>query len=637
MNAIRVFATVGLAGLLACAHEAGRSSVDAAPPAQRTEGADRATEGAEQAAVGASFEQLCGTCHTPAGEGRTPGVAMLRTLSPRAIVASLEDGVMQAEGADLTREQRVRLAEYVTGRAYAAETLPESAFCADRGWFEMDPGAVSSMGFGGNLAATGFQSAALAGLGAEEVPELTLRWAFAFPDAGEVRTKPTVVGDALLVGGPFGDVLALDAATGCVRWHFEADAAVRGAVLVGDGPERRPTAFFVDFRTNAYALDLATGDLRWRYRVGWHAASNATGSPALYEGRLLVPISSWEVAVSADPRYECCTASGAVAALDVETGDVIWYHRIIPGYPERAGTNEIGTQLWAPSGAPVWSSPTVDARRRLVYVGTGENYTRPTTDNSDAIVAVDFDTGELAWSFQATPEDAFNMACTSPRSSQNCPQPPGPDLDFGMSPMLVEREDGKEILVVGQKSGVVWALDPDDDGAVLWSTRVGKGGALGGIHWGMASDGRYAYAPNSDRGAVIVDVNPERGPSPGLYALDLMSGEVAWAAAAPPDACEGKPSCFAANSAAVTAIPGVVFAGGLDGRIRAQASEDGRLLWEFDTTGVTDTVNGVAGRGGAIDGPGPVVARGMLFVNSGYGMFGQMPGNLLLAFGVGGP
>lgn len=590
---------------------------------------ERVPEGYE--AEAALFEEACATCHTEAGEDRTPGVMMLRALSPRAIVASLEDGVMQAEGADLTPEQRVRLAEYMTGRAYTREILPESAFCADRGWSELDLTAVSSMGWGGNLAATGFQTAEMAGLSAHDVPDLELLWAFAFPDAAEVRTKPTVIGDAVVVGGPFGEVLALDAATGCVRWSFEADAAVRGAVLVGGGPEGRPTAFFVDFRTNAYALDVTTGEVLWKYRVGWHSTSNTTGSPALHEGRLFVPVSSWEVVVSADPRYECCTASGAVAALDAATGDVLWYHRVIPGYPEEAGTNDIGTQLWAPSGAPVWSSPTVDTARGLVYAGTGENYTRPTTDNSDAIIAIDIETGELAWSFQATPDDAFTMACTSP-TPQNCPDPPGPDLDFGMSPMLVQRPDGREILVAGQKSGVVWALDPEEDGALLWSTRVGKGSALGGIHWGMAADGRHAYAPVADRAAVIVDVNPEREPSPGMYALDLMTGDIVWSVPAPEDACEGRRGCWAALSSAPTAIPGVVFSGGLDGYIRAYAADDGRILWEFDTTEVTETSNGVPGRGGAIDGPGPVVAGGMLFTNSGYSTFGQMPGNLLLAF-----
>ncbi len=582
----------------------------------------------------ALFAEACATCHTAAGEDRTPGVMMLRALSPRAIVASLEDGVMQAEGADLTPEQRVRLAEYLTGRAYTREMLPESAFCANRGWSELDPGAISSMGWGGNLEATGYQPAEMAGLSADDVPNLALKWAFGFPDAVEVRTRPTVIGDAVLVGGPFGEVLALDAATGCVRWNFEADAAVRGAVVAGEGPEGRTAAYFVDFRTNAYALDVTTGEVLWKHHVGWHSTSNTTGSPALHDGRLFVPISSWEVVVSGDPAYECCTASGAVAALDAATGDVLWYHRVIPGYPEEAGTSAAGTQLWAPSGAPVWSSPTVDAARGLVYAGTGENYTRPTTDNSDAIIAIDIETGELAWSFQATPEDAFTMACTSATTRQNCPDPPGPDLDFGMSPMLVTRPDGKEILVAGQKSGVVWALDPDDGGALLWSTRVGKGSALGGIHWGMATDGRYAYAPVADRDAVIVDVNPEHEPSPGMYALDLTTGDVVWSVPATTEACEDKRGCYAALSAAPTAIPGVVFAGGLDGFIRAYAADDGRILWEFDTTEVTETSNGVDGRGGAIDGPGPVIAGGMLFTNSGYSMFGQMPGNLLLAFGV---
>ena len=588
--------------------------------------------GQDHQAEAALFEQACASCHGEVSDGRTPGIGMLRALSPRAIVASLEDGVMQAEGSDLTPEQRVRLAEYLTGRAYTAEILPEAAFCAGSGWGAPDLGAISSMGFGGNLEATGFQPARLAGLSADDVPNLELRWAFAFPEASQARTRPTVVGDLVLVGGPFGEVLALDAATGCVRWSFEADTAVRGAVLAGEGPEGRPTAFFVDFNAKAYALDMATGELLWKYFVGWHASSATTGSPALHDGRLFVPITSREISLSADPRYECCTASGAVAALDVRTGDVLWYHRVIPGYPEEAGTNEIGTQLWAPSGAPVWSSPTVDTARGRVYAGTGENYTRPASGNSDAIIALDIETGELAWSFQATSEDAFNMACVSLRFRENCPSPPGPDLDFGMSPMLVERPDGREILVVGQKSGTVWALDPDDDGAVLWSTQVGKGGALGGIHWGMATDGRYAYAPNSDRGAVIVDVNPGHDPSPGLHALDLMTGEIVWSAAPPEEACEGKQGCFIANSAGAAVIPGVVFAGGLDGHIRAYAADDGRILWDFDTTGVTETSNGVPGRGGAIDGPGPVIAGGMVFTNSGYSMFGQMPGNLLLAF-----
>ena len=589
---------------------------------------------AQQLAEGAElFESDCSECHSTAGDDRAPGVMLLRELSPRAIVAALEDGVMRSEGAALTAEQRILIAEYLSGRTYEKEILPVAAFCTDAGFADLDLDDVAWMGYGGNLEGTGFQTSERAGLSAGEVPNLELAWAFAFPDAPQVRTKPTVVGESVLVGGPFGEVLALDAATGCVRWSYEAEAAVRGNVLAGEGADGGAVAYFVDFRTNAYALDLRDGSLLWKTRVGWHAASNATGSPALHDGKLIVPVSSWEVVTAGDPRYECCTASGAVAAVDVQTGDVLWYHRVIPGYPERAGRNDIGTQLWAPSGAPVWSSPTVDRRRRLVYAGTGENYTRPTSETSDAILALDLDTGELAWSFQATAEDAFSMACMGRANRSNCPTPPGPDADFGMAPLIVERPDGKEILVVGQKSGVVWALDPDAEGAVLWSTRVGKGSALGGIHWGMATDGRYAYAANSDRAdAIIADIHPDADPTPGVYALDLMNGTVVWSSPAPDDTCGSRPGCHAANSAAPTVIPGVVFAGGLDGHIRAYATEDGRVLWDFDTSALTESTNGVPGRGGSIDGPGPVVANGRLFVNSGYGTFSQMPGNLLLAF-----
>ncbi len=541
------------------------------------------------------FARSCADCHGTAQSGRAPSHFSLSNLSPGAIVAALEDGVMRAEGAELAGEQRVMLAEFLSGRTYLKASLPEAAFCADGGFAPLDLGNVLWMGFGGDPEGTGFQRAEHARLDAADVPSLELRWAFALPEVVQVRTKPTVIGEAVLVGDQLGGVYALDADTGCVRWQFEADAAIRGAVVVGNLGDRS-VAYFVDFRTSAYALDLAAGTLLWKTRVGWHPESNNTGSPALHDGRLFVPISTMEVVTALNPEYECCTASGALAALDATTGDVLWYHRVIPGYPEEAGRNAVGTQLYAPSGAPVWASPTVDAARGLVYVGTGENYTHPTTESSDAILAIDMETGDAAWSFQATEADAYTMACTIAENHGNCPTPIGPDLDFGMAPILTTRNDGKEILVAGQKSGVVWALDPDAGGEVLWSTRVGKGGALGGIHWGMATDGDLVYVANADRpDAVVVDVNPDREISPGLYALDLMSGDVAWSAPAPMDTCGGKPGCFAANSAAPTMIPGVVFAGGLDGHIRAHAANDGSLLWDFDTVREFEAVNGVPG------------------------------------------
>jgi polyvinyl alcohol dehydrogenase (cytochrome) len=580
------------------------------------------------------FGESCAECHSSAQSGRTPSVFSLSSLSPRAIVSALENGVMQSEGAALSRDQRIMVAEALTNRRYSETTLPAAAFCSEQSTQVFEIESVSWMGFGGNIEGTGFQPDDRAGLTASEIPSLELLWAFAFPDASEIRTKPTIVGKLALFGDQFGMVYAVDTNTGCVRWTFEADAGIRGAILVDTDDNGRPLAYFVDFRTNAYALDIYAGTVVWKERVGWHPESNNTGSPTLYGNRLFVPISSMEVVMGGDPSYECCTSSGAVAALDKRTGELLWYHRVIPGYPEEAGLNALGTQLWAPSGAPVWSSPTIDLSRGRIYVGTGENYTRPTTATSDAIIAIEMETGEIAWSFQGTESDAFTMACTGFLNRQNCPAPPGPDHDFGMAPILVTREDGRDILVVGQKSGMVWALDPDADGDVLWSTRVGKGSALGGIHWGMASDGYFAYAANADRDAVVVDVHPGQEAAPGLYALDLMTGDIVWSAPAPRDTCEERQGCYPANSAAPTVIPGAVFAGGLDGHIRAYSTSDGQILWDFDTVQEFETSNGIRGKGGSIDGPGPVIANGLVFVNSGYGQFGQMPGNLLLVFGV---
>ena len=580
------------------------------------------------------FGESCAECHSSAQSGRTPSVFSLSSLSPRAIVSALENGVMQSEGAALSRDQRIMVAEALTNRRYSETTLPAAAFCSEQSTQVFEIESVSWMGFGGNIEGTGFQPDDRAGLTVSEIPRLELLWAFAFPDASEIRTKPTIVGKLALFGDQFGMVYAVDTNTGCVRWTFEADAGIRGAILVDIDDNGRPLAYFVDFRTNAYALDIDAGTVVWKERVGWHPEANNTGSPTLYENRLFIPISSMEVVMGGDPSYECCTSSGAVAALDKGTGELLWYHRVIPGYPEEAGLNALGTQLWAPSGAPVWSSPTIDLSRGRIYVGTGENYTRPTTATSDAIIAIEMETGEIAWSFQGTESDAFTMACTGFRNRQNCPAPPGPDHDFGMAPILVTREDGRDILIVGQKSGMVWALDPDAEGDVLWSTRVGKGSALGGIHWGMASDGHFAYAANADRDAIVVDVHPDQEAAPGLYALGLMTGNIVWSAPAPRDTCEERQGCYPANSAAPTVIPGAVFAGGLDGHIRAYSTSDGQILWDFDTVQEFETSNGIRGKGGSIDGPGPVIANGLVFVNSGYGQFGQIPGNLLLVFGV---
>ncbi|RIV23757.1 dehydrogenase [Fibrisoma montanum] len=572
------------------------------------------------------YKATCDNCHKADAGMKAPGYLVLAQMPPRAILAALETGKMREQARALTTDQKKAIVRYLTGKAVTETTLPKEAYTPFS--LPSGKGLVHHSGWGGNLEGTGFRSAEQAGMSAATVGKLKLKWAFAIPEANQVRSKPAIVGDWLILGTQFGDVYCLNKTTGKIGWQFAAKAAVRGAIsVVEQGSTLR--AYFADNSTNVYALDVRTGKLLWESKSGQHPQSGVTGSVAVYNNRVYVPITSIEVASVLDPAYPCCSSSGEIVALDAQTGRTVWRHRVIPEEAREVGKRKDGKPFYGPSGAIVWSSPTVDTKRGLLYYGTGENYTAPATTSSDAIQALDLRTGKLVWSFQATKDDTWNMACPY---SPNCPEKAGPDHDFGMAPLLVRQPDGSDMLTVGQKSGFVYGLSPDN-GKLIWKTRIGKGSALGGIHWGMATDGRLVYAANADnKYAMDPKVDSLIKPSPGLYALDVRTGKVVWKAAAPP--CEGRAGCIEANSAAPVVVPGVVFAGGLDGHIRAYATADGALLWDYNTMHDYETVNGVPGKGGAIDGPSPVVADGMLFVNSGYGMFGEKPGNVLLAFEV---
>jgi len=356
---------------------------------------------------------------------------------------------------------------------------------------------------------------------------------------------------------------------------------------------------------------------------------------------------SWEEVTGGSPDYECCRFRGSVAALNAATGAQIWKSYTIPETPRKVRKNSKGTQLWGPSGAGVWSSPTLDLKKRAVYVATGDGYSDPAARTSDAFVAFDMDSGKMLWTRQMTTGDAFNLACGSPVNT-NCPEAKGPDFDFGQSPILVNLVNGKRALVAGQKSGLVHAVDPDQQGEVLWQTRIGQGGSMGGVQWGSAVDDRNIYVALSDVRTTFTsgpgpganktvmggyaEMDPKAGG--GLFALNLATGERMWQA--PPPGCGEKRGCSPAQSAAVTLIPGIVFSGALDGHLRAYSTGDGRILWDVDTAKNFETVNGVKASGGSIDGPGPVIVAGVLYVNSGYGFFGSMPGNVLLALSVDG-
>jgi polyvinyl alcohol dehydrogenase (cytochrome) len=579
----------------------------------------------------AVFEAHCAVCHAGT-DPRVPTVAALRLLTADAVIAAMTTGPMRQQGAELTDTERRAVADELgargAGSATRPGTTPPAPRCQTTTAFDPSKGAKWT-GWSSDLANTRFQPTAQAGLTADQVPKLTLKWSFGFPDATSARAQPTVAGGRVFVGSQSGAVYSLDAATGCTIWVYQAKSAVRSGIALGPRPGAGSgyAAFFGDGRANAYALDAATGALLWTRNLEDHPSAHVTGTPALYQNRLFVPIASGEEGQGNNPKYECCTFRGSLVALDAATGTLVWKTYTIPSEAKPVGMNASGTTRWGPSGAGIWSSPTIDVARKVVYAATGNMYTEPQQPTSDAIMAFDLETGAVKWASQVTPKDVFVVGCNAPNAA-NCPAEVGPDFDFGNAPILARLSNGRDAIVAGQKSGVGWALDPDKHGAVLWQYRAGKGSALGGIEFGSAVDHEQAYFAVSDT------LNAQPG---GLHAVKLAGGQRSWFAAPPPPACGSGRGCNAAILAAITVIPGVVFTGSNDGAVRGYSTRDGSMLWEYDTNREFQTVNGVPARGASISGPGPIVAGGMVFIGSGYGALGGRPGNVLLAFGIEAP
>ena len=569
----------------------------------------------------AEYQARCAHCH----EGqvpRAPHSINFQLLGREVIHAAISTGAMREYAKGLSGAQRSALSDHLGGTAAPGAPVKR---CAGPSLADKTE-APRFKGWGLTLGNTRFVPAALAGLGATDVPGLALKWAFAYPGATRARSQPAVHGGLVYVGSQDGTVYALSLASGCAHWSFKADAEVRSALTANDSGAN---LYFGDIRGHLYALRTRDGALIWRTLVHEHPDVTLTGSPRHHEGRIYVPLSSKEWASAADPGYPCCTFRGGVVALAADDGRILWTAYSIPAQPEPVGKNSTGLMRYAPAGAPIWNSPTVDVRRQRLYVGTGEAYTSPAADTSDAVLAFDLASGALAWRHQSLAGDAWNMACFI-GGGENCPAENGPDLDIGAPPMLVGLPGGREILVAGQKSGHVFALDPDRDGRLLWRVRLGRGGFAGGVHWGMAAGEDRIYVPIADTEFT----GQEQGEAkPGLFALNPATGEVLWRAPAPDVCADGdRPACDPGFSAAVTAMPGVVFAGAFDGHLRAYAAADGRLLWDFATNRPFATVSGEVGQGGAIESDGPVVAEGHVLVNSGYLFGGRMPGNLLLVF-----
>ena len=569
------------------------------------------------------FDSRCASCHAGT-DPRTPTVAALKQRPPSSIIDALTTGVMRQQGSELTGAEKQLIAEYLGSAAPASARALAAGGCAGSARFDPTTGPRWT-GWSPDTSNMRFQSAAQAGLTAEQVPTLALKWAFGFPHATSARALPTLAGGRLFVGSNSGAVYSLDAKTGCTIWMYQAKSAVRTAMVIGPRTGGSgTTAYFGDSRANIYALDAATGDLLWSRTVEDHPAALITGTPTLDHNRLYVPVASGEEVQGNNPRYACCTFRGSLVALDTATGTVVWKTYTLSAEAKPIGKNAGGTTRWGPSGAGIWSSPTIDATRHVVYAATGNMYTEPQQPTSDAIIAFDLDTGHSRWVAQVTPQDVFVVGCNAPNPA-NCPPDVGPDFDFGNAPMLARLASGRDVIVAGQKSGVGWCLDPDNKGAVLWQYQAGQGSALGGIEFGSAVDDEQAYFAVSDM------LTPQPG---GLHAVKLATGERVWFTPPPPVKCAGSRGCNAAILAAITVIPGVVFTGSNDGGVRGFSTKDGALLWEFDTNREFETVNGVPAKGASISGPGPIVAGGMVYINSGYGTLGGRPGNVLLAFGI---
>jgi polyvinyl alcohol dehydrogenase (cytochrome) len=554
----------------------------------------------------------------------------IREMTPERIYEALATGSMQAQSQGLNDQQKRALAEFMSGRPLGsakvgnASSMPNQ--CKSNPPMTDPAQSAGWNGWGNGTSNTRFQPAAAARLTAAQVPRLKLKWAFGFPAGVSANAQPTVVSGRVFVGSDNGFIYSLDAATGCVYWSFEQSSIVRNSPTVGPisgHGNTRYAVFFGDGHANVFALDAQTGRLLWKTKADPHFIARITAGSTYYNGKLFVPVSSSEEFSSGTPDYPCCTSRGSVVALDANTGKQIWKAWTVPEEPKPYRTMPNGVTLYKPAGGAVWNAPTVDPVRQAVYFGTGDATTAPPAPTTDAIMAVDMNTGKLLWSYQATVGDVFMGGCNGPVKSEACPSPMGPDMDIGNSPILTTLPNGKRVLLAGTKSADVFALDPDDNGKLLYRVNA-LGGEINGtrfgrgtIVWGGAADGQRVYYGTGGG---------------GLAALDPANGQRAWLFTGPAPAAGGR---GVGLGAAPTTIPGVVFEGAADGRLFAVSATDGRELWSFDTTQVFDTVNRVPAHGGAISTSGAVVVDGMVFVGSGYAV-GSMSssGNLLLAFGI---
>ena len=606
------------------------------------------------------FNGRCKACHEPAID-RAPSRATLATMQPATIVDALTNGVMKPMAAGLSDADKAAVAAYLTAAPPAAQVArgrPAPAPVGVDVKCEVNPPIRATAS---DWTSVGFDSTSHRyqpnpGLKAADVPKLKVKWSFAMPGG-----MPTVIGDWLFVTNRSGKFYALDAATGCVRWVVEgAMSRTTPMVVKSDVSPSGWLTVIGERNRTARAFDAQTGKEIWRSAaLETNPVAGITGTPVISDGQVFVPMTSGEEGAATQPTYSCCSFRGSVVALDLKTGKTQWQTYVIDQPPHPTHKNSAGAMMQGPAGGAIWSAPSVDAKRGLVYVATGDSYTEVETKGADAIFAMDVKTGKVRWSNQVTEADNFIVGCNAATKPANCPSPDGPDYDFGASPILFHLASGKDVVLSGQKSGVAFGMDADS-GKTLWSRRVGSGSSLGGIEWGMAADNSRLYVANADtvnlleenlkklgRSRVATPLGP---PMPGLTAVDPATGQVLWNVPAPVAPCHyagdrsrdrGGGACVRAQSQAPSVMPGVVFSGTMDGWFRAYDAATGKVIWADSTTDRTyDTVNQVKSQpGGSMDGLGAAIAGGRVFVMSGFNGAANTGGNgtnVLLAYSVDG-
>jgi polyvinyl alcohol dehydrogenase (cytochrome) len=442
------------------------------------------------------------------------------------------------------------------------------------------------------------------------VQGLKPKWVFT--TGGNVSATPTVDGDAVYFPDWGGNLFAVTKDSGRLIWsHKISDYdGVAGSVSRVSPAVDHDQLIIGDILSsnqmhngaNVIAVDRETGNLRWKTQVDRHPAAIITGSPVVFDGIVYVGVSSSEETLADNPDYPCCSFRGSVVALDAKTGQMLWKTFDMPENDDQPGGY---------SGGAVWQPPAIDPRRGMLFVGTGNNYSVPAdveacqkatpmahcaaaNDFFDSALAMDLKTGQIKWAKMLQGLDTFTAACLLPSGTNpNCPVPASPDFDFGgAGPNLLGN-----IVGFGQKSGIFWALNPDN-GNIVWSTPVGPGSDLGGIEWGTATDGKRIYVAitNNDHLPYTLVPSGQQITWGAWSALDVATGKILWQTA--------DPTAGTIDLGSVSAANGVMYAGSGSGQVYALDARSGKILWNF------------ASEGSVIDGPS--VVDGVLYWGSGY-------------------